>query len=67
MKNFIKFILRMAVTACIVVGAIAIVMHFTNKDANKTVIADTSANLNISTKLKSSHQKPVCFVFPSTP
>lgn len=62
MKNIGKFILRMVVTACIVVGVIAIVMNLTNKSDSKLAIADKSVNLNISTKLDNSHKDIVSIV-----
>lgn len=56
MKNIFKFILRMAVTAGIVVGAIALVMHFTNKASENLAIVNLSQELNISKKLDDSHK-----------
>lgn len=56
MKNIIKFILRMAVTAGIVVGIVALIMHFTNKPSDSLTVANTSASFNISKKLNDSHE-----------
>ncbi|MGN1221732.1 MAG: hypothetical protein ACI4TT_00690 [Christensenellales bacterium] len=56
MKNIIKFILRMVVTACIVVGVVFLCMHLTNKTSDATLIANTSADYNISQKLDDSHK-----------
>ena len=54
MKNIIKFILKMVVTVCLVVGVIYVAMWLTRKDKNQTQIIDASYKYNIEQKIPDS-------------
>ena len=63
MKNIIKFILKMVVTVCLVVGVIYVAMWLTRKDKNQTQIIDASYKYNIEQKIPDSFANLSTIVF----
>lgn len=55
MKSVLKFILKVAVVACLVVGSIFVVMKITEKNNQNTLVVRTSNSLQIEQRLAESH------------